>query len=106
MKAIDEYETIEELEKDFNDWFGWLITGFDKEKGWYDNGNSVEENLTDDKIEMMLAITKWEFEEDDFNKINKLNFVYWYCVDLLYTKDEDYFYYEDVYHLLDGIRPF
>ena len=107
MKPIKDYNTIEEMEKDFNSWFGWLISGWDETTDEWKESN-IELDFTADKIEMMLAITEWQFDEDEFKTLNKLNLVYWYCVRLLYlnNSNNDYSYIDEVYQWLDNIKPF
>ena len=106
MKKLEEYNDYNEMVNDFNNWFGWLISSWDKDRGWIDS--DIERDFTDDKMEMMLAITDWQFDEEEFKTLNKLNLIYWYCVRLLYLNDSnnDYFYLEDVFSLLDGIKPY
>lgn len=106
MKKLEEYNDYNEMVNDFNNWFGWLISSWDKDRGWIDS--DIERDFTDDKMEMMLAITDWQFDDEEFKTLNKLNLIYWYCVRLLYLNDSnnDYFYLEDVFSLLDGIKPY
>lgn len=108
MKSIEEYSSIKEMERDFNIWFGVWLTGWDIEKGWVERDSSINA-FTDDIIEIMLSITDWQFEEQDLKTMNKWNLVYWYCIRLLYLyndTDEYFCYINNVFELLDSIRPY
>ena len=105
MKTVEQYDSYEEMEQDFNNWFGVWLTGWDKEKESRVDIYRNIEAFTDDIVEVMLAITDWQFEEQELKSMNKMNLVYWYCVRLLYL-NTDYYYIEDVFDLLDGIRPY
>ena len=103
MKEISKYSSVKEMEEEFNDWFGYFITGFDKEKGWLDEERSIND-ITDNVIDIMIAITDWD--EDVVKNTNRWNVVYWYCLYLLYIHPNDYFYIDDIFEFLNDMTPF
>lgn len=107
MKKIDEYSTIEEMTEDFDNWFGYWLTGWSNEKECFDVSCRDINAFTDEIVEIMIKVTDWQFDAEELKTMNRWNLVYWYCVRLLYLRGsdkDDYLYYDDVYEFLDNMR--
>lgn len=107
MKNLEQYDSIEVMTQEFNNWFGIWLSGWDNINNRWDEEIDRSINaFTDDIIDIMLAITGWDFDDDELKIINKMNLVYWYCVRLMYLYNDNYYYIENVFEFLDGVRPF